>query len=804
MFLISCTRCFAQSQTCPVNIDFSTGDLTHWYAYTGNNKDGNGSSITRQNYDSSQASPSGTRGVRTITEFRFPSVNGIQVITSNSRDAFGGFPTIPSINGYRYNYSILLGSTSITTGNGGGGDGGGYVRGVSYSIRVPDGPASEPYTMTYAYAMVLENGTHTSNQQPVISATLTTPAGIVQCASTSYFLPTLNNVMEGGRGATLDSATAIQNGFRVSSSSSPNLSPANNNNQQAYLQDVWTKAWTEVTFDLSAYRGQKVSLTFEADNCIPGGHFSYGYIAIRNSCAGLMISGDSLVCNNSLTTFSVPSLAGAIYNWQIPSNWTLVSSDTSNIIQVKADNNGGKIIVREKNSCADLSDTIAINTLPSPEAGQLQGSVEVCAGDNSSTLNLSNYSGNILNWLVSTDSISYSVLPNTSSTYIASNLNSSTFYRAVVSKGAVCPPDTSSVAIISVDQQSVGGAIAPAESILCAGQTAGEKLVLSGNQGSVTNWQFATDGLNWADQNPANPSGSNTVKNITLSTQYRAIVKNGVCPEVNSDPANILFNPVPFPEATITPTDTTICFATNAFLTANITVGTSYLWTQGLTGDGIVRTGADINQTVSPPSTTAYILSVKNNGCPNALLETFQVRVLAPVIVNAGNDTSVVAGEPLQFNALSSDAGPDIFLWEPSVNLSNVFIPDPVGNYSLADNIITYLVKATTPFGCSGEDSIRVKVFRTLPDIFVPNAFTPGTAVNALFRPIPVGVATLEFFRIYNRVGQLVFSTSSIGEGWDGSLRGVPQGSGGYVWMVKGTDYTGKVIAKKGTMVLIR
>ena len=164
-----------------------------------------------------------------------------------------------------------------------------------------------------------------------------------------------------------------------------------------------------MTYDLSPYRGQNVSLTFEADNCVPGGHFAYGYIAIRNNCAGLMISGDSLVCNNSVQTFSVPTLAGATYNWSIPGDWTMLSSDTSNIIQVKATENGGSVSVHEKNSCADLVDTIQIETLPSPVGGTLQGSTEVCAGDNSSTLTLVNYSGVIKNWLSSTDGNTWTI-----------------------------------------------------------------------------------------------------------------------------------------------------------------------------------------------------------------------------------------------------------------------------------------------------------------------------------------------------------------------------------------------------------
>jgi hypothetical protein len=415
LFVFIWFHSFPQTQTCPVNINFASGDLTHWFAYTGNNSDGNGSSAVKQKYDSGSTAPNGTIGAFFLTEYQLPSKAGIQVITSRTNDPFGGFPTIPTINGYNYQYSILLGSPAITRGGGSNGSAaGGYIRGISYGIHVPPGPVTEPYTMTYAYAMVLENGTHVSSQQPYISVTLKTPAGIITCASPNYLLPTFGNVTQGGRGATLDSATAKKNGFKVSNIRSPNQNPdPNNANNQEYLQDVWTKGWTEVTYDLSAYRGQDVSLNFEADNCVPGGHFAYGYIAIRNNCAGLMISGDSLVCNNTAETYSVPTLAGASYDWTIPSDWTLLSSDTSNIIQVKSTSNGGSIMVREKNSCADLKDTISIHTLPSPVGGTLEGSNNVCAGENSSSLKLLNYSGIIKNWLSSPDGVNWSVVPVT-------------------------------------------------------------------------------------------------------------------------------------------------------------------------------------------------------------------------------------------------------------------------------------------------------------------------------------------------------------------------------------------------------
>jgi gliding motility-associated-like protein len=172
--------------------------------------------------------------------------------------------------------------------------------------------------------------------------------------------------------------------------------------------------------------------------------------------------------------------------------------------------------------------------------------------------------------------------------------------------------------------------------------------------------------------------------------------------------------------------------------------------------------------------------------------------------VNAGNDTSVVINQPLKFKATSNDTTEDIFLWSPSLYLNNPNISDPIGIYNAESDSITYLVKATDAYGCYGTASITVKIFKTLPDIFVPSGFTPGKATNNIFRPIPIGISSLQFFRVYNRWGQLVYSTSQIEKGWDGTLNGKPQDAGTFVWMVQGIDYLGKTISKKGTTVLIR
>src|ERR1700750_2724943 len=198
---------YSQLQSCPVNINFSNRDLSFWSAKTGLL---GGAS---KNY------PAPNNGVSSIPEFTI-SPTGIKIITTSTADLYGSFPTIPVINGYSYGYSVQLGSTAnsydlhSTSTNPGG-----FSRSITYNISVPAGPATVPYTMTYAYAMVLENGTHNSNEQPLFKATLVANGAVITCASPQYYLPTLNNAGggPGDTGATLDSAAAIANGFKNSS-----------------------------------------------------------------------------------------------------------------------------------------------------------------------------------------------------------------------------------------------------------------------------------------------------------------------------------------------------------------------------------------------------------------------------------------------------------------------------------------------------------------------------------------------------------------------------------------------------------
>lgn len=797
---------FAQAQDCPANINFGAGALNNWSAKTG------------LLGGSSTLYPSPNNGVRTVPEYQI-STTGIEVITTPGTDPFGSFQLVPTINGYAYGYSVKLGSSATSwdfrqgTGNASSNPGG-FMRSITYIINVPAGATTEPYTMTYAYAMVLENGTHNSNQQPLFKATLSTEDSVVTCASPSYYLPTFNDAGGGGgsgsTGATLDTAAALANGFSLSPV--PFLTHTGNNNTAGtLLYDVWTKGWTEVTFDLSAYRGRQVQLTFESDNCVPGGHFAYAYVALRNTCAGLQISGNPQICANTNGTFSIPALAGALYNWTVPSGWTINSGANSNIINVTAGTAGGMIIAHELNGCANLRDTLDVTVSPATIPGQVITDNTVCSGTNSTSLTLTGERGNVLNWLSSTDGTNWSTIANTATSYIAQNLTATTYYRAVVQNGSSCKADSSAVATITVNPKSTGGSISPASTTICLGQNADNNLVLSGQTGTVLNWQRSFDNSNWAGFIPAYTGTSYALTGVNTTQYYRAIVQSGVCPPDTSAIATINFSNVPYPVAAISPDSTVICYGRTAALKAVISSGTSYTWTNSSTltnaGSGTVTTLPTIIDAVAGPrNSTDYILTVTNAGCPNTLKDTSHVEVRPRIVVFAGNDTSIVAGQPLQLEATASDPTATSFIWTPGTGLSSTLIYNPVATLGPETGTnITYIVRATNPDGCYGEDDIKVTIFLTGPDIFMPTGFTPnGDGRNDRIYPICVGIEQLQFFRIFNRWGQLVFSTNQIGNGWDGRVGGQLQDTNNYVYMVQGVDYTGRVIFKKGNLMLIR
>ncbi|MEI9956478.1 MAG: T9SS type B sorting domain-containing protein [Ferruginibacter sp.] len=84
--------------------------------------------------------------------------------------------------------------------------------------------------------------------------------------------------------------------------------------------------------------------------------------------------------------------------------------------------------------------------------------------------------------------------------------------------------------------------------------------------------------------------------------------------------------------------------------------------------------------------------------------------------------------------------------------------------------------------------------------MYVPNAFTPdGNGINERLRPVLIGFTRVNYFNVYNRYGQLLFTMASDQPGWDGKIQGKSADTQTVVWMIEAVDVEGIVHTKKGT-----
>jgi gliding motility-associated-like protein len=310
-----------------------------------------------------------------------------------------------------------------------------------------------------------------------------------------------------------------------------------------------------------------------------------------------------------------------------------------------------------------------------------------------------------------------------------------------------------------------------------------------------------TDGLTYLwTQTPAGGTISDPtilnpwVRPANGSTTYEITSSVGSC----SNTDQVTVTAIPYPVANAGP-DTTICFNTAGQLFGSHN-GVSFNWSPTT----YMTNPTSLTPTVAPPRSQpyTYVLSAfANAGCPKAGRDTVIVTVLPKIRPFAGRDTAVIVGQPLQFEG----SGGVTYLWRPPTGLSDINIHNPVGMYDGSIDSIRYTLEVFNEKGCSDSAFVTVKVFKTVPSIFVPTGFTPNNdGLNDVIRPIAVGMQEIKWFRIYNRWGQLVFSTTINGHGWDGKINGVPQSTNTFVWQVSAVDYLGKPYYQKGHVTLIR
>ncbi|MES2775420.1 MAG: gliding motility-associated C-terminal domain-containing protein [Bacteroidota bacterium] len=339
--------------------------------------------------------------------------------------------------------------------------------------------------------------------------------------------------------------------------------------------------------------------------------------------------------------------------------------------------------------------------------------------------------------------------------------------------------------------QRLGGVVVPLNDTMLLSPLRDTTLCLGSSMALMPN----TNATQFAWSPPAglnsNSAGNPVASPADTITYFLNARLGTLCSRNDTFTINVLKPPIPNAG-----TDTTICYDTEAQLHATAIRGKTYRWTPatGLNNPNIP------NPLMTLVTTTIFTVAVTDPyNCGFIRTDDVTVTVRPKVKAYAGQDTTATLGTPVQLFGCCMN----LYQWSPSFIFQDDTARNPIGNFPAGTNQIIMLT--TTPEGCAGKDTVIVKAYLG-PDYYVPTGFSPGNrdGRNDVFRPIPVGIEETFFFNVYNRYGQLVFSTKTFFEGWDGTHKGILQPEGAYVWMVKGRSIEGKIVEKKGTVMLVR
>jgi gliding motility-associated-like protein len=342
---------------------------------------------------------------------------------------------------------------------------------------------------------------------------------------------------------------------------------------------------------------------------------------------------------------------------------------------------------------------------------------------------------------------------STTATSPTINVNTGGTYILTVTDGSCSGKDTIVVTAIPAINISLGNDIT-----ICEGQST--TLSPSGQ----------TSGLSYLWSTGA------TSASVSVSTAGTYWVTASATGCSDSDTVNVTQLPNPVVDLG---NDTTICEGEPLTLSSMQPTGSTYLWSTG-----------DSQSALMVSTTGTYSLTVTYNGC-SATDEIHVVELSSPLI-SLGNDTSLCSGQqillPKSFTAIDpytitwQDGNTQNSLWVKTNGLYIATITNACGSYS---------------------DTVLIQVGDC--NFWFPSAFSPdGNGLNEKARLLGTLNAIDDFtMHIYNRYGNLVYSSNDKYGGWDGTYKGKAQQVGVYYYQIQ-FKFKGEPTLLKGDITLLR
>jgi gliding motility-associated-like protein len=276
----------------------------------------------------------------------------------------------------------------------------------------------------------------------------------------------------------------------------------------------------------------------------------------------------------------------------------------------------------------------------------------------------------------------------------------------------------------------------------------------------------------WSGVNAFSATGSVvSVKNaqqINVGKYYVQVTNSDGCKHKDSTTVSI----TPAPVISTSFTSKSICRGDSVELSS--TGGNSYLWTPA-TGLSSVLIP---NPVAKPGDSITYKVVVSNSAsCKDSA--TVSIHVIPKPIANAGPDKEMVEGHAVQLNG-EVIGGYTNISWSPVLFINNIHTlqptVDPIANTN-------YILTASSDNGCgSSSDTAFVRVYKK---IIIPNAFSPnGDGINDTWNITALTTYDNYELSVFNRYGQVVYSSKNYGNNWKGTFNDAPLPVGTYYYVL--------------------
>lgn len=516
-------------------------------------------------------------------------------------------------------------------------------------------------------------------------------------------------------------------------------------------------------------------------------------VTVENQSVGGTLGLDQNLCEtNPNGTLNLSGYSGPITNWEFSTDdgatWNSIANATATENFAGLTDTTWYRVFFDGMACSDAYSDTAIVNVDGISVGGTVTSDQVLCSPASTTVDLTGYTGTIIDWESSSDLVAWTSVGTNTVSYSTPVLSADIYYRVRVQNGS-CQEDTANYVSLILEQPTVGGTITGSTD-LCASVASGA-LNLVGAVGNIDHWEYTMDnGATWISV--PNTTTTYNYSLLTDTTWFRVFINGVSCADSYSDTA--IVNVIPEPTTGVLSANAIICEgeSVNLSLTGYDASTINWEWSQDFVTWNPLVSGVDV-YSVTPGVSTFYRVVMTKGICGPVISNQVNIVVNPAPVVSAGADLSLILGDSVTLSGFGGVFG----YWSPSLGLSN---PNSANPFAFPTETTTYTYTVISGLGCQASDSMVVTV--NLPNgVDIKNVITAnGDGYNDVWFIEDVEKYPLTEVHVFSIYGEEVYSSMDYQNDWDGSYKDELLPNGTYYYLVK---LQGENELRKGTLTIL-